>query len=282
MKGSNVRIAGCLAAVAVSLAPESAHAQSNAFLPSRGAVTVALSHTFEYYDEFWVGEMKVADPGVGRVETGSASVWLQAGLLDDLALVANFAYVDVRTNGAGGFQDQGLQDRTFLLRYRFANAASGNWRHTIVGAAGMRIPATGYDPNGPVALGDGTNDALARLVYQVQADRYGGTYLAVEAGVEARGGDAPNGNSLGAELGSTFSRLSLAANVASVWAADGSDIGEEGFTFPGLKEEFVRFGGTAYYRVSPEFGLALSGFTTVDGRNTGRSRGASTSLVVNL
>jgi hypothetical protein len=271
-------IAGCV----VAARPHTAAAQGNAFLPRAGGATIAVSQTFEYYDEFWRGDEVVSNPGLGRVETGSATVWMQAGLTDDLALAANFAYVDVRSDGTDGLADQGLQDRAFLLRWRFLDTMPGGWHHSLVAGAGLRMPASGYDPNSPVALGDGTTDGLFRLVYQAQYDAFWGTYLAVEAGYDARESAAPDGASLRGELGATFYRLSLAGILHATWADGGSDIGDPGFTFPGLNEEWVRLAGNAYYRVSPTFGLALSGFTVLDGRNTGRSRGVSTSLVVNL
>jgi len=145
-----------------------------------------VSHTFEYYEKYWMGDREVSDPGLGRVETGSVSLWLQAGLLRDLAVVANFAYVDVRTDGAAGLQDQGLQDRTFLLRYRFLDRTRSGWRHSVVAGAGARLPAAGYDPDTPVALGDGTKDALLRLTYQAQLDSFWGTYVALEGGWDVR------------------------------------------------------------------------------------------------
>lgn len=274
-----VMLTGLLALTAAG----TAHAQGNAFLPQRGHGTLALSHTFEAYDEFWRGDEEVANPGVGRVETGTLSVWMQAGLTDDLAVVANVAYVDVRTDGSMGFQDQGLGDRSFLLRYRFLDTTTGGgWRHSLVAGAGVRLPAGGYEPNGPVALGDGTNDGLFRLVYQTQLNHFWGSYLAVEGGWDAREEDAPDNVSLHGELGATFSRLTLSGSFGGTWADGGSDIGEMGFTFPGLDEDLVRLGGNAYYRVSPAFGVGLSAFTILDGRNTGVSDGVSTSFVLNL
>jgi hypothetical protein len=257
-----------------------ARAQGNAFLPPEGGATVAIAHTFEYYDKFWVGTNEVSDPGLGRVETGTVTLWMQAGLMEDLAIVANFAYVDVRTDGTAGMADQGLQDRTFLLRYRFLDREGGGWRHTLVGGAGVRLPASGYDPNKPVDLGDGTDDGLFRVVYQAQRDSFWGTYLALEGGYDLRESSTPEGMTLHGEVGATYSRLSLAATMDGLWADGGSNIGDPGFTFPGLDEDWVRLGGNAYYRVSPSFGLTLSGFTTLDGRNTGKSRGMSTALVV--
>jgi hypothetical protein len=275
------RVALSLGLAAIAAWCGAARAQGNAFLPPAGGATIALSQTFEYYDKFWMGDNEVSDPGLGRVETGSVTVWMQAGLLEDVAVVANFAYVDTRTDGTAGMEDQGLQDRTFLLRYRLLNSERGSWRHSLVAGAGARLPSSGYDPSGPIALGEGTNDGLLRLVYQAQLDSFWGTYFAVEGGYDVREAGAPEEMSFSAEAGATYSKLSLAASMIGSWSDGGLDIGAPGFAFNRLDEDWLRVAGNAYYRVSPAFGLALAGFTTVDGRNTGKARGASTSLVVN-
>lgn len=275
--------AWCAGLVTLAASAGTAQAQGNAFLPGGGSGVVAVSHTLESYDEFWRGDEKVHNPGVGRVETGTVSLWMQAGLTDDLAVVANLAYVDVRTDGTMGFQDQGLGDRMFLLRYRFVDVTTGGgWRHSLVAGAGARLLASGYDPNGPVALGDATQDGLGRLVYQAQLDRFWGTYLAIEGGIDFRDSEAPDNMSVRGELGATIHRLSLAGALEGVWADGGSDIGDDGFRFPGLDEDLIKLGGNAFYRISPEFGMSVAAFTVLDGRNTGVSNGLSTSLVITL
>jgi hypothetical protein len=257
-------------------------AQGNAFLPPAGGTTLAVSHTFEHYETFWMGDVEVSDDGIGRVGTASSSVWLQTSFAEDVALVASLAYVDVRGDGLGGLRDEGIQDGMFLLRYRFLDRSAAGLRHTCVVGAGARLPGSSYDPDGAVALGDGTRDGLLRLVYQLQAPRFADAYLAMEGGYDARESAASDATTFGAELGATYRRFSLAGMLGGMWADGGTDIGDPGSTYPGLDEDWLRVGGKAYYRVSRTFGLALSGFTTLTGRNTGVSSGISTSLVLDL
>lgn len=272
----------CLGLLLTFARTPSAGAQGNAFLPPAHGGVIAVSHTLEAYDSFWSGDRQITDDGLGRVETGSLGIWLQTGLSDDAALVASIALVDARGDGLAQARDQGLQDGTFLLRYRALSRSAGSLRHTLVGGAGLRIAASGYEPDQAIALGDGTTDVLLRLVYQVQLDSFWGTYLAVEGGYDARQDPAPNGTSLSAELGASFHSLSIAGRLMGTWADGGPDLGDPGFTYPSVDEEWLRVGGTVYYRVSSSFGLAVSGFSTFDGRNTGVSRGLSTSLVFQL
>ena len=274
---------GAMLGLAALLTASAAHAQGNAFLPARGEGAMAISHTFESYDDFWRGEDEVHNAGVGRVETGTLSLWLQAGLTDDLAVVATGNYVDVRTDGTMGFAQRGLGDRSLSLRYRFLNSAtSGGWNHRLVADAGVRFAGSGYDPNGPVALGDGTNDGLFRLVYQVQLDRVRGSYLALEGGLDVREDDAPENWLFGAELGATFSPADGGHEPGR--GLGGRRIGHRRgrLHVPGPGRGPRPAGGKLHYRVSPAFGLGVSAFTILDGRNTGVSDGLSTSLVLNL
>jgi hypothetical protein len=280
---SNLPVAPVALAVLLVVPGAPARAQGlNGFLPGAGHATIALSHTLESYDAYWMGGRLVADPALGRVETGSVSLWFDLGLAENVSLVGNLAYVDVASDAAPIRTANGLQDRAFLLRYRFASLENAGWRHSFVAGAGVRAPASPYVADATVALGDGTHDGVFRLVYQVQADFVAGAYLATELGYDLREQDAPDGASLHGELGAGAGRVSIAGTVTRTWADGGSDIGDPGFKSPGLGGEMLRVGGKLFARVSSTFGFAVSGFTTLDGRNTGEAVGTSASLVVQL
>ena len=275
------------AALIVSLSclfhPGVAHAQNmNGFFPGKNNATIAMSHTFESYDEYWVGSVKISDPSLGEIETGSVSLYADVGLLEDLAIMANFAYVDVASNGTAPLSDSGLQDRTFLLRYRFLHLEGSGLEHVFVAGVGLRAPMAPYEPNRVVALGDETHDALFRFVYQLQMGLLDGGYVSGEFGYDLREDDTPDQTSIYGEAGVTIGRFSPSLAIYRNWADGGFDIGDPGFTFPGLGAETFRIGGKLYYRVSSEFGVAVSGFATPDGRNVGQATGVSTSLVVQI
>jgi hypothetical protein len=261
----------------------SARAQGlNGFLPEPGAVTLAVSHTLESYDEYWVGTASVTDSLLGKVRTGSVGLWVDLGLASDLALTVQLAYVDVASDGILGQTAAGLQDRGLMLRWRFLDREAGGGRHALVAAAGIRQAAAGYEPNRMVALGDGSHDGLFRLVYQVQADRLAGAWLATELGFDVREGDVPDGMSLNAELGAGVGRAALSLSATRVWADGGPDLGDAGFTYPIVDEEWLRVGAKVYVDVSERVGVAASGFVTPRGENTGKSTGTSTALVLRI
>lgn len=247
----------------------------NGFLPGRAQGDVAVSYTAEGYDEFWVGETKVSDPGVGEVDIKSFSVWLQWGLTDDLAIVANLPYIDASSDGLGGFEDTGLQDLSAVLKYRFLSSGP----HSLVGAAGVRAAVQDYEANLPVDLGDNTTDALLRLVYQFQTSNF---YFSQQVGYDLRGGDAPDDYPLYTELGFTAGRITYGGYYSRLIADDGTDIGDPGFTFPSNREEYSKAGLKVYGRVTDRVGLSAVYFFTLDGRNTGDSDGFSLGAVFHL
>jgi hypothetical protein len=255
-------------AAGLILASPAAALDINGFMPVRGQGDLAFSYTAEGYDEFWVGETKVSDPGVGEVEIGSLATWLQWGWTDDLALVVNVAYVDADSDGLGNFSDSGWQDVSALLKYRFA--AYGP--HNFVGAAGVRTPVSNYQGNLPVDMGDDTTDILLRLVYQYQT---GAFYISQQVGYDVRGEDAPDGFPLYTELGFNAGRATLIGFYSRLIADGGTDIGDPNFTFPSNQDEYSRWGAKVYARLTDRVGISGLGFTTLDGRNSGDTTGFS-------
>jgi len=265
------RAIGCLALALGSAAPGFA-LDLNGFQPAAGQGDIALSYTFESYDEFWFGEMKVPVPNGGEVETTSFTLWGQYGLTDDLALVVNLPYVDADSDNGFGLSESDLQDLSALLRYRFVDVRGGTTRHSLVAAAGGRVPATSYVDNSPVDVGDGSSDVLFRLVYQFENGPF---YFSQQVGYDVRGGDSPDGYPLYTEIGYTVGRVTATGYYLDYIADGGSDIGDPGFTFTGNKDETTRVGGKLYGRVNDRFGVSALFFTTLDGRNSGDASGWS-------
>jgi hypothetical protein len=243
------------------------------FQPAKGHGDVAFNVSIDSYDQFWVGENKIdSPPGLGEIETTSLSLWGRFGLTDRLALVATVPWIDVDSDGADGLEDSGLQDATVLVQYRLSSTTRGASRHTFAVGGGLRTPASDYEGNAPVSIGDDTSDALARFVYLYQRGRL---YLSSQVGYDVRGGDAPDGGPLAVTLGWTAGRTTWSGTYFSYFASGGTDIGEPNFTFPSNEEEVERLGLKLYTRLGSGFGLSLAAFTTLDGRNTGDTDGYS-------
>jgi hypothetical protein len=252
-------------------APRAEAMDLNGFLPARGEGAVALSFTAEGYDEFWVGDLEVSDPGVGEVEIDTVALWMRYGLTDRVAVVANVPYVDASSDGLGGFGDSGFQDLAALVAIRALETGDAV-RHRLVAAAGVRTPISDYEANLPVDLGDGTTDWLLRLVYQLES---GGFYASQQVGYDLRSEDAPDGVSLYTEAGFSWPRVTVNAFYLQYLADGGTDIGDPGFTFPSNEDETERIGIKLFARLTESLGAQVAAFDTLDGRNSGKTSGLS-------
>ncbi len=250
------------------------------FLPQAGEGSFAVSYADESYDEFWRGEEKrPTPPALGEISTTSFSLWMNWGLTDRLALVADIAHVDAQADGTSGMSDDGLQDASILLVSRLARFGHGSVEHSWVGAVGLRTPIESYVANAPVARGDDTTDGLARLVYLLRAGRF---YWSQQVGFDFRGGDAPDGFPIYSEVGYDFGRFTGIGFYSLYLADGGTDIGDPGFTFPSNQEEYERIGAKLIVDLNGPWSVFAGGFTTLDGRNVGNADGLFFGAIVNF
>jgi hypothetical protein len=266
---------GCLL---LAVAGAAAAQDLDGFSPEPGKGDIALSYSFDSYDEFWVGDTKVSDPGVGEVEANSLSLWWRHGFTERLSVVASLPYVDADGDGLGGFSESALQDLTVLGQYRLLTRESGSRRHSFVVGGGFRTPASDYEANSPIDVGDGTTDVLLRAVYLLQAGYF---YLSAQTGYDVRGEDAPDGIPLAitGAWGFGGGRTWVSGTYSQYFADGGTDIGDPGFTFPSNEDESTRIGAKVFSRINDRFGWSVAAFTTLDGRNSGDTTGYSAGLV---
>lgn len=265
----------CVALAVVAALPASAN-NINGFLREKGEFDVALTFTSESYDQFWVGDTKVSDPGLGEVSTDSWSLWLAYGINKDITVWANIPYVDTEGDGTANLSESGMQDFVAMGEFRLAGQPGGQGWGVLIGGAGFSTPMSDYEANAPVDIGDGVTAYLLRLVYQIQ---HGGFYFAGQLGYDIRGDDAPDNYPYYAEAGYTVGPVTFNAFYAKLVADGGTDIGDPGFTFPSNNDESDRTGLKVYGRITPTFGLVGSWFTTLDGRNSGDASGGSLGAV---
>ncbi len=265
-------LALCLALSAPALALD-----VNGFLPAAGEGDVALSYTSESWDEFWVGDVEVTEPALGTVDTDSLALWGRFGLTDDIALIFNLPYVSTDGDGPAPFEESDLQDATVMALFRFASIESGDVRHRFLAGVGLRTPASGYEANAPIDIGDGSTDVLTRFVYQIEVGNF---YASQQIGYDLRSLDVPDNWALYTELGLTTGRLTWIGFYQQTNADGGTDIGDPGFTFPSNEEEYQKAGLRIFARLTDHFGFSAAGFTTLDGRNTAKTEGYSGGLVV--
>jgi hypothetical protein len=239
------------------------------FLRGEGRADVALSYSLDWYDEFWVGDTKVSDPGVGEIERSTLSLYAAYGLLEDLDLVVNAAYVESSSDGAGGLPDEDdPQDLVLGAKWRAYDTGAGAGRLSLFLAPAVKLPMTDYENNAPTAIGDGQVDLRFRGIAHYQVGAFWGS---LESGFDKRNGapddEIPFHLTLGGDVG-PVTIMPFYSMVSSQGGIDISDVPALG-GFPAVEEEYDRYGVRAYARIHDRFGLTAGYLTTTDGKNTG-------------
>lgn len=252
------------------------------FLRGQGRTDVAVSYTLDSYDEFWVGDTKVADPNVGEVERTTYSLYAAHGLTNDLDLVLNASYVEATADGAANFPDEDdLQDLMLGAKWRAWQRGAGPGAFTLFLAPGIKLPMSDYEDNNVTAIGDGQVDLRFRGIAHYQA---GGFWASLETGYDLRNGapddEIPLHLTLGASAG-PVTIMPFYSQISSQGGIDISDVPALG-GFPETEEEYQRFGLRAYGKLNERFGLTAGWLTTSDGKNTGDVEAYTIGLVFGL
>lgn len=239
------------------------------WLPERHQLDTTITYVYTEYDEFWRADDRVNPDFNIDQHTGLFS--LDYGIFKDLALDLEIGYTNTIFDSPGGDPDDaGLSDTHVGLRYRLVDEfeQESPWIPTLTLRVGGIIEGT-YDTGFPFASGDGASGAEASLLAgKVFGDSGFGTRG--EVGFRWRAEDVPEDVFVGAGIFQTFwERLTLSVDYYHSNALSGEDIGDPGFTFPQLEED--------YHLVQGGIGFALnrdnyiSGFygRVFDGRNTG-------------
>ena len=269
----------------ILLSPGLAAAQGliDGFTRGQGKTDLAFSVTWEWYDQFWVGDTKVdAPPDLGPISSVSYSVFIDHGLRDDLDLVASIPFVSRSGDGSAPPPDEdGFQDLAVFLKYRAwqsSPSAIGNGRISLLPAFGFQTPLSNYEGNTPVAIGHQDTDLDARFVLQYTANS--GFFAALQSGYDFKIGDAPNALPFGIKVGRGGRKLYFAGWLAIQNSFGGTDIGAG--PFPTNEIDFTRIGGDVYLQLRPQFGISFSGGATLGGRNVGQAGMFSAGLVYRL
>ena len=255
----------------LAAAPVASAQGETGFLRGTGRTDVVLGYTLDSYDEFWVGTDKVSDPGVGEIERASYSLFLAHGIDENTDVFLSAAYVEAESDGAGGFDDESdLQDAVLGAKVRFWQRRMGSGDFSLLALPSVKFPMTDYEHNDVTAIGDEQVDLRARAVAHYQHDS--GVYLAAETGYDFRFEDVEDEIPLNVTLGATvFERLTVSPFYSRVWSDGGPDIGDPGFAFNDVQEEYERAGVSAYLRLGEQLGATFLWRTTMDGRNTGEA-----------
>ncbi len=151
----------------------SAQGPISGFPTPKGEVAVALTYSNDRYDEYLTAD---GIPEARDIETVSYSLFLEAGLSDNTALVATLPYMRANDRPAS------LQDGSLWLKYMNLDARKESGSHRVFTAIGLSFPVGSYETAGITALGQRATVFQGRLVYQYQFD--GGLFLSAQSGID--------------------------------------------------------------------------------------------------
>ncbi len=282
--------------VGCGLIPQLASAQGviDGFTRGGGHVDVALSAANDRFDEFWFGTKKLtlaqaSKGGFDEITRTSVSLFVAAGLRDDLDLILALPYITAKTNSTtvGTPVDQkAFQDLTLALKWKPWEGSLAVGKLSLLTALAVRTPVSAYDPNQINSIGHHSTDVDGRVLLQYELPV--GLFGNVQSGYTVKSGKEPNGNVVpnsfpfSAKVGYFHDRLYLDAWFDLQKSGGSIDIGDLNSTLRTTSVDYQRIGGTVYVRALPSFGIALGAAQVIAGENADKGTTLSASLVYRL
>ncbi|CAH0999507.1 hypothetical protein LEM8419_00807 [Neolewinella maritima] len=240
------------------------------FPVERGSITLAPAYSSERYGTY-LGEGGV--PEDRDITTVSYSMFLEAGLNDQTALVATLPYL--QTN-----QDRGsLQDASVWIKYMNLERPAKRATHRVFTAIGLSFPVGDYATTGIAAIGQRATIFQGRLVYQYQFDS--GFFLHAQSGVDVQ--FAPESRSTWPVLlrtGYGARYFYVEGWMEFVTALEGGSAVQTATA--GSGSSWRRLGGTLYVPITPWLGAVGGGAYVLGGEYIGKSARLNLGLVIKL
>ncbi len=134
---------------------------NDAIYMSKNTACLALSYGHSSWDKYWENSLKRPNLNIGTHTTQNAMAMLAVGVTKNLNVIAGVPYVWTKTSAGNLMWQNGFQDASLWLKYRFINK-SGFSLHAIGGAS---IPIGNYVPDFlPMSIGIQCRTATARLL----------------------------------------------------------------------------------------------------------------------
>ncbi len=240
------------------------------FPTPKGEIALAPAYSIEQYSRYFGADGMLEDR---EITTTSYSVFVEAGLSDQTALVATLPYL--RTNERPG----SLQDASLWIKYMNVDSRGKRGNQRIFTAVGLSFPVGDYETTGTAALGQKATVFQGRLVYQYQFDS--GFFLSAQSGIDFQ--FAPDSRSSWPLLFRTgygtryvyvegwlefITALEAGPAVQTATAGSGSS--------------WRRLGGTVYVPLQPWVGVVVGGAYVLGGEFIGKSTRLNLGVVVKL
>jgi len=141
--------------------PSFAQMPNDAIYMSKNTACLALSYNHSAWNKYWENKMLRENPNIGTHTTQSAMAMLAVGVTKDLNVIVGLPYVWTQTSAGNLKWQNGIQDASAWIKYRFLNK-SGLSLHAILGGS---IPASNYIPDFlPMSIGMQAKTATGRFM----------------------------------------------------------------------------------------------------------------------
>ena len=265
------------------------------FMKQKGKGAVALSYSFEKYNEVYLVPTTVKGvPVFEEVQNTAINIYSNYGITDKLEVVLSAPYIKSEGKGnaaflaANGFENtrQGLQDAILFLKYKTFSCRTKEATFDFILSAGVQTPVGGYKADeglqSIIAIGNKSTKVTGLAIAQIKLDK--GYFLTGQAGFRVASNKVPSAFVSEVKVGYASSKIYTDVWVAFQKSSKGVDILQPGFAgfFPETQVDYARIGGNIYAPIYKGFGINVGLNAYVQGRNLGKSAGYSTGLVYNF
>ena len=235
------------------------------FMPRKKQTDIALTYSYDHYDFYYFGSEKRPLKNT----TQSVNLFIERGFTDSFSLVFTLPYIwidEMNTN---------FQDATIFIKYRNHYNRFGNGDLSLITGVGLSFPVSNYSKETETPIGERSTLFQGRLLMQIKFDI--GLFLHLQSGVNFRIiPDAQTSIPLLFRTGFGGSKFYVDAWVEFFNTINpGTDL----MVFGGAGSSWIKIGGTIYYPLIPQIGLAISGSALLVGQNIGLSNRVNAGVV---
>ncbi len=259
---------------------------TDGFTSDKGKGIVALSYSWERYDEFYFGDeiMDAPAPYGGEITTQCITLYGAYGLTDRLDIIVNLPYINAMGDGNDEMVDQsvgGMQDLSLFLEWNPLEVQAGEGMFSFVGALGVSTPLSDYEADAVLSIGNHATRLDGRLLMQYKTES--GLFGNLQAGYSFRGNNVPNATLLGAKIGFAAAKFYIDLwSDTQISDPDAPDITPGEVPFNETRVNYTQVGVNLYYPISPALGISAGYGKYVSGRNVGKSDRVTGGVVYNF
>lgn len=245
-----------------------AQAPVDGFYPGKNNGAVAVSASFESYNDFYLGDGTTAT-WAGDYKTTSVSVYGTYGITDKWAVALSVPYIMINTIN---FSDEdvnrdGLQDIGIYTKYKIVDAQLGGMNLSVSPALGFSTPISNYVVD---FYGIGQQATAFDLRAIAMATFNNGIFAEVQGAGLVRLDPAPSGSQFNFKAGYYNAKFYGDIFYAIQSITGGEDLPNPA-NFEALGVSYQKVGITLAYNIIDWLGVYVGGAVVVDGANVGQS-----------